>query len=78
MTKYNYFVNSEKVTKAEMTNRLEKKCYKVVGTHEAGAFSVDVTEADKKKFNKYLRLINNNSIVIIGNDVFRRKKVSDV
>ena len=78
MTRYNYFVNNEKVAKTEMANKLEAKCYKVVGTHEAGAFSVDITEADKKKFNKYLRLINNNSIVIIGNDVFRRKKVSDV
>lgn len=78
MTRYNYFVNNEKVSKVEMTNKLEAKCYKIVGTHEAGAFSVDIAEADKKKFNKYLRLINNNNIVIIGNDVFRRKKVSDV
>lgn len=61
-----------------MTDRLEKKCYKVVSTHEAGAFGVDITETDKKKLNKYLRCINNNTIVVIGKDIFRRKKVEDV
>ncbi|MDD6828086.1 MAG: hypothetical protein PUE12_18610 [Oscillospiraceae bacterium] len=75
MNKYQYYVNGNPVSRNEMMVELKNKCYKIVHTEYIGDIGIDTTETDEKKFNSYMRKIEQGHIVLMGNKTFRRKKI---
>ena len=75
MNKYQYYVNGNPVSRKEMMVELKNKCYKIVHTEYIGDIGIDTTETDEKKFNSFMRKIEKGNIVLIGNKIFRRKKI---
>lgn len=74
--KYNYFVNGELMPRKEFADKLKRHCNKVIRTDWCGDIGIDLCEFDEKKFNHYMRAVNNYAAVIIGNDVFNRKEIT--
>ena len=75
MNKYQYYVNENPVSRKEMMAALKNKCYKIISTEYIGDIGIDTTETDEKKFNSFMRKIEKGNIVLIGNKIFRRKKI---
>ena len=75
MNKYQYYVNGNPVSRKEMMVELKNKCYKIVHTEYIGDIGIDTTETDEKKFNSFMRKIEKGNIVLIGNKIFRCKKI---
>ena len=75
MNKYQYYVNGKSVTRKEMMMQLKNKCYKIIGTEYIGDIGIDTTETDGKKFNSFMRKIEQGHIVLIDHKTFRRKIV---
>ena len=75
MNKYQYYVNVNPVSRKEMMTELKNKCYKILHTEYIGDIGIDTTETDEKKFNSFMRKIEKGNIVLIGNKIFRRKKI---
>lgn len=75
MNKYQYYVNGKPVTRKEMMAQLKNKCYKIISTEYIGDIGIDTTETDEKKFNSFMRKIEQGHIVLIDNKTFRRKKI---
>ena len=74
--KYDYFVNSKKMSRKDFIAALKTKCQKVVRTDMITEdIGIDLCAFDEKRFNKNMRLINNGTILIIGDYVFSRKEV---
>ena len=73
--KYDYFVNSKKMSRKDFMAALKIKCQKVVRTDMITEdIGIDLCAFDEKRFNKNMRLINNGTILIIGDHVFSRKE----
>ncbi len=75
MNKYQYYVNGNPVSRKEMMIQLKEKCYKIIHTEYIGDIGIDTTETDEKKFNSYMRKIEQGHIVLMGSKTFRRKKI---
>ena len=75
MNKYQYYVNGKSVTRKEMMMQLKNKCYKIISTEYIGDIGIDTTETDEKKFNSFMRKIEQGHIVLIDHTIFCRKKI---
>lgn len=75
MHKYQYYVNGQPVTRKEMMAQLKNKCYKIISTEYIGDIGIDTTETDEKKFNSFMRKIEQGHIVLIEHKTFHRKKI---
>ena len=74
--KYNYYVNSEIVTRQEFMRQLREYCLKVEHTYYiARGLGADLAVFDKKKFDSEMRTINQGVIVVFDNKVFRRREI---
>ena len=76
--KYNYFVNGKKMQRKEFISELKKCCRRVVRTDEISDwFCIDLCEFDKKKFNKEMRYVEKDMMVIFPdyNKTFYRKEI---
>ena len=75
MNKYQYYVNGNPVLRKGMMTELKNKCYKILHTEYIGDIGINTIETDEKKFNSFMRKIENGHIVLIDNKTFRRKKI---
>lgn len=75
MNKYQYYVNGKPVTRKEMMVELKNKCYKIIRTEYIGDIGINTTETDEKRFNSFMRKIEQGHIVLIDNKTFRRKRI---
>lgn len=75
MNKYQYYVNGNPVSRNGMMTELKNKCYKILHTEYIGDIGINTIETDEKKFNSFMRKIENGHIVLIDNKTFRRKKI---
>ena len=75
MNKYQYYVNGNPVSRKWMMTELKNKWYKILHTEYIGDIGINTIETDEKKFNSFMRKIENWHIVLIDNKTFRRKKI---
>lgn len=75
MNKYQYYVNGNPVSRKEMISQLKDKCYKIIHTEYIGDIGINTIETDERKFNSYMRKIEQGHIVLMGGKTFRRKKI---
>lgn len=54
---------------------MNKYQYYVNGKPVFGDIGINTTETDEKKFNSFMRKIEQGHIVLIDNKTFRRKKI---
>ena len=59
MNKYQYYVNGNPVPRKGMITELKNKCYKILHTEYIGDIGINTIETDEKKFNSFMRKIEN-------------------